>query len=127
MTPESKAKADVVKSLGALCASGDVFWYSRMQSGVFTVDGNRCHACEAGTFDLAILFSDKDKNLAFAFIEVKRSDKHAELSLSQKKFKIKYDGKHPRIYFWLVQSGNQVERLVLDHCYDRLANIQLEG
>jgi hypothetical protein len=124
-TPESKAKSDVTDALGSLLTAGDIFWYSRMQSGMFTVDGAHCHASEAGTFDLIATFQDKNKNLCLAFIEVKRADKPAFLSDSQEKFKKKYDGKHANILFWLVQSGEQVTKLVLGNCYDRLKDIEM--
>jgi hypothetical protein len=125
MTPESKAKADVVKGLKSLLSSGDIFWYSRMQSGIFTMGDCHIHACEPGTFDLIATFQDKNKNLVLAFIEVKRADIKPFLSESQKAFKLKYDGKHANILFWLVQSGADVKRLVIENCYDRVKDIEL--
>lgn len=124
-TPESKAKASVTRSLEALKASGDLFWWTRLQSGMFTVDGNFCHASEKGTFDLVGLFRARHGGVALAFIEVKRADKPAKYSDTQKAFKLKYDNKHPDIHFWLVQSGEQIKKLVLQHAYDRLGDIEL--
>ena len=126
MTPESKAKSEVTKSLAALKTAGDVIWHTRLQSGMFSVDGNFCHASEEGTFDLVALFRDKVGNLAIAFIEVKRSDKPAKFSPSQIKFRDKYYGLHKNVYFWLVQSGIQVERLILNHCYNRVEAIEFK-
>jgi hypothetical protein len=41
-------------------------------------------------------------------------------------FKTKYEGKHPHIHFWLVQSGTEVSRLVLDHAYNRLNDVEFK-
>jgi hypothetical protein len=127
MTPEGKAKADVVKSLKQLLSTGDIYWFSRMQSGIFTMGDCHIHACEPGTFDLIATFQDKKKNLVLAFIEVKRTDIKPFLSESQKAFKMKYDGKHANILFWLVQSGKEVKRLVLDNCYNRVDAIDFSN
>jgi hypothetical protein len=125
MTPESKAKADVTRSLGSLMSQGDVFWWTRLQSGMFTMDGNFCHCSEKGTFDLVALFKGHEKGLHLAFIEVKRSDKPARLSDTQEAFKAKYSGKHPSIHFWLVQSGADVRSLIRTHGYDRMQDVEM--
>ena len=71
-------------------------------------------------------FRAKHGGLALAFIELKRSDKKAFLSDSQESFKAKYSGKHIDIHFWLVQSGTEVSRLVLDHAYNRLNDVEFK-
>jgi hypothetical protein len=125
MTPESAAKKSVTRSLEALKTSGDVYWHTRLQSGMFSIDGHFCHASEKGTFDLVALFRARHGGLSLAFIEVKRNDIKAKLSDTQEAFKIKYDGKHTDIHFWLVQSGAEVTRLIIQHGYDRLADVQM--
>lgn len=62
--------------------------------------------------------------LALAFIELKRSDKKAFLSDSQEAFKAKYSGKHVDVHFWLIQSGAEVARLIKDHAYNRLNDVE---
>lgn len=124
MTPESKAKLDVTKALKSLYKSGDVLWHTRLQSGMFSVDGNFCHASEKGTFDLVALFKGTDSGLRLAFIEVKRDDRSAILSDSQKAFKAKYIGKHPNIYFWMVQSGSEVKKLIITHALNRVDAVE---
>jgi hypothetical protein len=125
-TSESIAKQSVTKALNALQTCGDVLWHTRLQSGMFSVDGSFCHASEKGTFDLVALFKGVDNGLNLAFIEVKRDDRPPELNDNQKAFKDKYYGKHPSIHFWLVQSGDDVNRLVLAHCYNRVTAVEFE-
>ena len=124
-TPEGRVKADVSKVLNQLLSMGDILYWTRMQSGQFKVDKCYVHACEPGTFDLLAVFPDKKKNLCVAFIELKRADRPAFLSDSQKAFKAKYDGKHANILFWLVQSAAEVRTLIRKHGYDRLKDVEL--
>lgn len=125
MTPEGTVKQQVFKSLYALEMSGYIYWFERLQSGQIHIGKNHIYQCRPGTHDFVAVFPDKKKNLSVAFIEVKRADKKALLSDNQKKFRTKHDGKHVNILFWLVQSGKEVERLVIANCYDRLKDIDL--
>lgn len=123
-TPETIIKNDVFRSLYALEVTGTVTWFERLNSGrVKSEWGSWIQLCRKGTFDFFVLFDGKDRSLCGAFIEVKRGDKKARLSPDQELFKEKYSGKHPHVFFWLVQSGCQVKRLILEHAYDRINDV----
>jgi len=124
MTPESIVKSQVNASLGNLLLSGDVFYFQRVNSGKIRTDhGTWVQMAEKGHFDFVALFQDKHRNLVKAFIECKRSDKLAKYDPDQIKFMNKYSGKHPNMMFWLVQSGDEVKKLVLANCFNRVNDI----
>jgi hypothetical protein len=125
MTPEGRVKKDVAISLASLELAGDVVWHERLNSGSIHSEGIHINGCRPGTYDFLCLFTGKDRGLCGAFIECKRDDRKAVLSDTQKAFKAKYDGKHPHVFFWLVQSGREVKRLILDHCYSRLNDVEM--
>lgn len=126
MTPEGKVKSEVSQSLASLELAGDVIWFERLNSLSIHQHGIHINGCRKGTFDFVAVFKAKHGGLSLCFIECKRSDKPADLSDNQKKFKGKYHGKHGDIYFWLVQSGRDVDRLILNHAFNRVAAIEWE-
>jgi hypothetical protein len=125
MTPEGVVKKEVATALKALLSCGDIYYWTRLQSGQFQIGDCYVHACEPGTFDMLVVFPDKEKNLVLAFVELKRKGIKAFLSDSQKAFKAKYDGKHVNIKFWLVQSAKEIRTLIRESGYDRLKDIDL--
>jgi len=126
MTPEGKVKSEVAKSLACLEQAGDVIWWERLNSGSIHKEGVHVNGCRPGTFDFISIFRNKQNNVSVAFVEVKRNDKKATLSDTQKVFKERYEGKHELVYFWLVQSGIEVERLILNHCYNRVEAMEFK-
>ena len=126
ITPESKVKNDVTDALRSLTTTGDVLYFQRMNAGMVSVGKHFMRLSENGHFDMIALFRDKQGHLAFAFIELKRADRAAKLGTSQEVFKAKYDGKHPNIFFWLVQSGAEVRREIMSRCYNRVNDIKYD-
>jgi hypothetical protein len=126
MTPEGKAKSEVKKALELLELTGDVLWQSRLQSGSIRHEGRFINMCAAGTSDFIAVFRDQGDNLVVAFIEVKRADRKAEYSDSQKEFYNKHFWKHQNMIFLLVQSGDQVKKEIMSRCFDRTSLIELE-
>jgi hypothetical protein len=125
MTSEGKVKSEVYKSLASLELAGDVLWFERLNSGSIHTEGIHLNGCRKGTFDFIAVFQSPKKTLCVAFIEVKRNDIKAVYSDSQKLFKERYEGKHELVYFWLVQSGAEVTRLIIQYGYDRIADVQM--
>lgn len=126
MTPEGKIKSECSKYLSSLLLSGDIIYYQRINSGkIKSAYGSWVQLAEKGHFDFIVLFNNKEHNLSFAFIEVKRSDKVAKLDPDQVSFKNKYEGKNTNVYFWLVQSGKEVSKRIMSCAYDRMKDITL--
>lgn len=123
-TPESIVMKEVRRVLQSLEASGDCFYWERLNSGVFTVGDAFIQGCRKGTFDFICIFPDKQKNLSVLFIECKRSDKKMDLSESQKEFKSKYS-KHTNIRFIMVQSGKELSKEFFKHAYNRILDVEL--
>jgi hypothetical protein len=125
-TPESKVKDHVKKVLNYLRFTGDIIYFLRVNTGkVQTAWGSWLELAETGHFDWIVLFQNENKELSFAFIEHKRADKYVDLDVSQKLFQSKYDGKHKNIYFWLVQSGDEVREKILQHAYKRINDVEM--
>lgn len=127
MTPEGKVKHDVYRTLAMLEASGYVVWFERLQSGQIHNGETHVYQCRKGTFDFFTIFKNSKGTLSAAFIEVKRDDVKAVLSDTQKLFKERYEGKHDDVFFWLAQSGREVKKLIIEHGYDRLSDIEFNA
>lgn len=124
VTPESKVKSDCLKLLSGLFASGDIYYFQRMNAGAIDMGSHYMRLCEPGHFDLIAVMPDHSKRLLLAFIELKRPDIKAKLSPDQESFQRKYSNKHPSIKFWLVQSSKQLATLIHDNCYNRLNDVE---
>ena len=134
-TPESIVKTKVTKSLRKFRSTGDVIYFMRVNSGGDHCDygiqgcieskyGRRIMIGEKGHFDFIISFIGRKSQLCLAFAEIKRQNETPEYRKSQEMFKSMYDGKHIDIHFWLVQSQQEFERILLQHAYNRLAAVE---
>jgi len=126
-TPEDKVKQEVIKTLSAFETTGDILWWSRLQSGKVQ-DRNSCgwiQLCQKGTPDFISIFQTFDRRLIVLFIECKRDDVRSSLNDNQKMFFEKYDKRHKDLKFLVTQSGFEVSKFISSLMYDRIQEIDL--
>lgn len=94
---ESELIKEIDKCLSVRNMTGEVEWYSRLNSGrVRTVYGSYIRLCEEGTPDFLAIIRNKEKNLTVLFIEAKgqggklRTEqiRFAEIHNKKKDFKV---------------------------------------
>ncbi len=104
---ESEIKKSVVNDLKFYQISGEVVWWTRLNSGKIKTEwGAWVNLCDPGTPDFIVL----TRNNIVLFLETKRTGKE-KLDVNQKAF-FERMAKYPFVKCFVVNEKNQVSKLI---------------
>lgn len=119
---ESEVSRKVRKTLESLENTGDILWFSRLNSGkVRTEYGSWIKLCNKGTPDYIAIVVNKNRNISLLWIECKSSE--GKLRPDQIEFKDKHT-KHRDIHYFLISEPSTLCEKILAISYDRLNDIK---
>lgn len=120
---ERDLKKSVYNKLLWLEHIGDILWFERLNSGkVETRYGSWIQLCRESTPDFVVLLRNKEGNLSFIFLEIKRPDKKGKLSKGQIKFEEKYC-KVNDVHYIKAESVEEITDLIYEIGFDKLDSI----
>lgn len=102
--------------------TGDVVWWTRLQSGSINLGQRWVRLAEKGTPDFVAVIRNKQQNIAVLFIEAKSLK--GKLTLEQKEFNHKYN-KYKDVFVATVDHIDCLKSIVNTLAYDRLQDIKI--